>query len=68
MLAPVDQGGGGEAVDLGGGHPHKCFDLQRPIGSVSTIKNTEQSVIDKLQVSDRTQAAVMAVRGGLLEE
>jgi DNA-binding NarL/FixJ family response regulator len=36
--------------------------------TVSTIKNTVQSVIDKLQVSDRTQAAVMAVRGGLLEQ
>lgn len=33
--------------------------------SVGTIKNTVQTVMEKLQVSDRTQVAVMAVRAGL---
>ena len=33
--------------------------------SVGTIKNTVQAVMEKLQVSDRTQVAVMAVRAGL---
>jgi DNA-binding NarL/FixJ family response regulator len=33
--------------------------------SVGTIKNAVQRVIEKLEVSDRTQAAVLAVRAGL---
>jgi len=34
--------------------------------SVGTIKNYVQRVIDKLGVSDRTQAAILAVKGGLV--
>jgi len=34
--------------------------------SVGTIKNIVQAIMEKLQVSDRTQAAVIAVRSGLL--
>jgi DNA-binding NarL/FixJ family response regulator len=34
--------------------------------SVGTIKNHVQRVIDKLGVSDRTQAAILAVKGGLI--
>ncbi|MBT5773406.1 MAG: response regulator transcription factor [Dehalococcoidia bacterium] len=33
--------------------------------SVGTIKNSVQQIIEKLSVSDRTQAAVLAVRAGL---
>lgn len=33
--------------------------------SVGTVKNVVQRIIEKLHVSDRTQAAVMAVRAGL---
>lgn len=33
--------------------------------SVGTIKNSVQQIIEKLSVSDRTQAAVVAVRAGL---
>ncbi len=33
--------------------------------SVGTVKNVVQRVIEKLGVSDRTQAAVYAVRSGL---
>lgn len=33
--------------------------------SVGTVKNTVQRIIEKLGVSDRTQAAVVAVREGL---
>ena len=33
--------------------------------SVGTIKNTVQMIIEKMGVSDRTQAAVLAVRAGL---
>jgi DNA-binding NarL/FixJ family response regulator len=35
--------------------------------SVSTAKKYVQRILDKLEVSDRTQAAVVAVRRGLLE-
>ncbi|MEE9251302.1 MAG: response regulator transcription factor, partial [Alphaproteobacteria bacterium] len=34
--------------------------------SVGTVKNVVQRIIEKLGVSDRTQAAVLAVRAGLL--
>jgi DNA-binding NarL/FixJ family response regulator len=34
--------------------------------SVGTVKNAVQRIIEKLGVADRTQAAVVAVRGGLL--
>lgn len=34
--------------------------------SVGTIKNHVQRVIDKLGVSDRTQAAILAAKGGLI--
>jgi len=34
--------------------------------SVGTIKNTVQAIMEKLEVSDRTQAAVLAVRAGIL--
>ncbi len=34
--------------------------------SVGTVKNVVHRIIEKLGVSDRTQAAVLAVRGGLL--
>ena len=33
--------------------------------SVGTVKNVVQRVIEKLGVSDRTQAAVYAVRAGI---
>jgi DNA-binding NarL/FixJ family response regulator len=33
--------------------------------SVGTIKNTVQAIMEKLGVSDRTQAAVLAVRSGI---
>jgi len=33
--------------------------------SVGTVKNVVQRVIEKLGVSDRTQAAVYAVRAGM---
>jgi DNA-binding NarL/FixJ family response regulator len=33
---------------------------------VGTVKNVVQRIIEKLGVSDRTQAAVLAVRTGLL--
>jgi RNA polymerase sigma factor (sigma-70 family) len=36
--------------------------------SVGTVKNTVQRIIEKLQVTDRTQAAVYAVRAGIDEE
>ncbi len=36
--------------------------------SVGTVKNVVAQIIDKLGVSDRTQAAVMAVRAGLLQQ
>ncbi|MCK9495679.1 MAG: response regulator transcription factor [Dehalococcoidia bacterium] len=36
--------------------------------SVGTIKNTVQAIMEKLEVSDRTQAAVLAVRAGILAE
>jgi len=38
---------------------------QRMNYSVGTVKNVVQSLIEKLSVSDRTQAAVYAVRAGL---
>ncbi len=34
--------------------------------SVGTVKNVVQRIIEKLGVSDRTQAAVLAVKAGLL--
>jgi DNA-binding NarL/FixJ family response regulator len=36
--------------------------------SVGTVKKYVQRILDKLEVSDRTQAAVAAVRRGLLED
>jgi len=36
--------------------------------SVGTVKNVVQRIIEKLGVSDRTQAAVLAVRSGLLHD
>ncbi|MGE3961700.1 MAG: response regulator transcription factor [Dehalococcoidia bacterium] len=36
--------------------------------SVGTIKNTVQAIMEKLDVSDRTQAAVLAVRAGILSD
>ncbi len=49
---------------VAGGHTNR--EIAGELGySVGTIKNAVQRVIEKLEVSDRTQAAVLAVRAGL---
>ncbi len=49
---------------VAGGHTNR--EIADDLGySVGTIKNAVQRVIEKLDVSDRTQAAVLAVRAGL---
>lgn len=49
---------------VAGGHTNR--EIADELGySVGTIKNAVQRVIEKLEVSDRTQAAVLAVRAGI---
>ena len=49
---------------VAGGHTNR--EIADELGySVGTIKNAVQRVIEKLDVSDRTQAAVLAVRAGI---
>ena len=72
-----------EATDPGGGEPLTRVELdalallaagltnreiaERLRWSVGTVKKYVQRILEKLDVSDRTQAAVVAVRRGLLE-
>ncbi len=58
-------GGAGEVLQfLVGGLTNKEIARQMNY-SVGTVKNVVQRVIEKLGVSDRTQAAVFAVRAGI---